>query len=344
MSNIEELDEYSNDLIRLIKNKSTEQNFQKLAIRLYDLQKHSRVYGKLASGSVTSWEEIPCIPISIYKHAKVVAYTPEDEVAIACYRSSGTTQANRSMHYVLKKEPYRTASRWGYFNAVHTDAESQVYGLSAPLNVQESSLIAMMQFVINRHVQTDFSEESIEQFRKNLFISAELEETSLFGTTLALNDVAMMSAEDIPLNNLIVVETGGMKGRDFGSLTSRDLSENIRHSFGCSRVMREYGMSELSSQLYGEVREDSDVVEYSAVPWLKYRIVNPTTGEEVSKGEEGLIQFYDLANVWSCGFVQTEDMGRITDDNKLILLGRAKGAAEKGCGMTFAQAMEKIND
>jgi hypothetical protein len=344
-SSIRELQEYTDSFVDLIQEGQIEKEFNDYAIRLYNLQRKSSVYGKLADRDVSSWEEIPCLPISVYKHATVISF-PELELdnVVACFRSSGTTQSNRSSHYMFDLEPYSAASTKGYVDAVHPVWQgSNTYGLSAPLNPYDSSLVSMMSFVVNKWIQTDFSQEEIAGLREELEHSSGYE-SSLFGTTIALYDVSLMGFEPLRDCELTVVETGGMKGRDFGVLTSHDLSMRIRDSFRPKKMLREYGMSELSSQLYGEVLVDTDVVEYKAVPWMKYRIVDPVSGEEVKRGEEGIIQFYDLANVWSCGFVQTEDMGRITDDEGLILLGRAQGAAEKGCSMTFAQVMEKINE
>jgi len=177
----------------------------------------------------------------------------------------------------------------------------------------------------------------------NAILYTESRDLIVFGTTLALVDMSESLAE-VTRESVIVIETGGMKGRDFGILTAADLTKKIAKKFNNTHMtFREYGMSEMSSQLYGRVY-GNEPVKYKAPPWLRYRVVDIVTGEGLPNGEEGIIQFYDLANVYSCGFIQTEDVGVINSDSSLTLNGRARGAVEKGCSISFSQAMEAVNE
>ena len=174
-------------------------------------------------------------------------------------------------------------------------------------------------------------------------LSKETEPVLLFGTSLAFYDLmttindAALAPFELPKGSLIV-ETGGWKGRDI-KLTPNQLTSRVQEFFGISimNCIREYSMSEISSQLYGW--GNTDPAYYHNPDWLSVRLVDPLSQTEVPIGESGIIAFVDLANVWSCPFILTEDIGHF-DNGKVILEGRAPNAPEKGCSLTYAQAMD----
>jgi hypothetical protein len=178
----------------------------------------------------------------------------------------------------------------------------------------------------------------------------------LFATSLAYYDFvttfdkiqeAYPKGVILPLGSK-VIETGGWKGRKV-ELTSAQLSLRLCEIFGLNSVIREYSMSELSSQMYTELKKEileysvkndtKEIVEYFSMPWLKYRVIDPLTLEDVPAGESGVIAFYDLANVWSCPFILTEDQGRIGPKGGLILEGRVMGSDEKGCSLSYVESV-----
>ena len=148
-STIEELEEYQSDLISSIKSRTVYEQFNEYALRLYDLQSKSRVYGKLCTGTHSNWEELPYLPITMYKYETIKSF-PEHLEGAVNFRSSGTTQSERSSHHMYSTELYRRVSRQGYFDYIHDGNElSTVYGLSAKLDSRSSSLLSMMLSVVS---------------------------------------------------------------------------------------------------------------------------------------------------------------------------------------------------
>jgi hypothetical protein len=140
------------------------------------------------------------------------------------------------------------------------------------------------------------------------------------------------------------METGGLKGtgREIGRA---ELYERIAAATGVpeDRIVSEYGMTELLSQLYTPVLAEgaSDPVEHVAPPWLAVRALDPMTLEEVAEGETGLLSFYDLANAGSVSHLLTEDLGRVVA-GRVRLEGRVRGAEPRGCSRTMDELMSSV--
>jgi hypothetical protein len=132
------------------------------------------------------------------------------------------------------------------------------------------------------------------------------------------------------------LETGGYKGRS-RTLPKAELHSLITHRLGIPalRIIGEYGMSELSSQGYDHVADESGDRRFRFPPWARIQIISPETGLEVPAGEPGLIRVFDLANVYSVLAVQTEDLG-VSDESGFELLGRAVAAEPRGCSLMNA--------
>jgi hypothetical protein len=344
------VNEIVSSAIDYIKNPSTSLDFNTVALDLYDLHRElNPVYSKYDIGELKDWRRIPLMPIGEFKKNDVgIILSERMPFPGVEFHSSGTTQGDKSKHRMYDTEAYR-ASIANSFNLFVTDMATPIYRvilLTPPL--PNSSLYYMMCYISElkdyRGIREEFGfltdPESVRSFIEDL--KNEDEPVLLFGTSLAFYDLKTTVEElgldkiELPMNSLFI-ETGGWKGRNI-TLNPSELTDWVASYFGISEIdtIREYSMSEISSQMYSW--RNGTPVKYSFPSWLGVRFVDPLTQTEVKNGESGIISFVDLANVWSCPFILTEDVGHF-DDNMLVLEGRAVNAPEKGCSLTYAEAM-----
>lgn len=327
------------------------EGFGKVALGLYDLHRTlNPVYKKYDVGPLTDWREIPLMPIGEFKKGDVgIVLSERMPFPGVEFHSSGTTVGDKSKHRMYDTEAYRAsiANSFDFFVDSITPPTHRVILLTPRL--ANSSLYYMMSYISelkdHRGIREEFDgmtdSERVHEFIEDL--KNEDDPVLLFGTSLAFYDLMTtikgLGLEDceLPINSLFI-ETGGWKGRDI-KLTPEKLTEWIIDFFHFPRTnaMREYSMSEISSQMYGWGNEVP--VKYAFPEWLAVRCVDPLTQTEVEDGESGIISFVDLANVWSCPFILTEDVGHLAGDGLLVLEGRAVNAPEKGCSLTYAEAM-----
>jgi len=333
-----------------------ENKFGEIALELYDLHReHNPTYAKYDKGPLTDWREIPLMPISEFKKNDV-SLIMESRMPFPGveFHSSGTTQGDKSKHRMYDTEAYRASIVRGLKTIVELDYEPKYRVVLLTPKLPHSSLYYMMQLISDiydpRGVREEFDGMTDAIRVRDLVegLDQESERVLLFGTSLAFYDLlSTISKLDIKPITLpegsLIIETGGWKGRDI-KITPRELTSTVSSFFGVPPMdcLREYSMSELSSQLWAWNYEAADV-KYHAPYWLNYRLVDPLTQTEVKEGESGIIAFVDLANVWSCPFILTEDMGHLSSTkfmDTLVLEGRAATAPEKGCSLTYAAAMD----
>ena len=160
-------------------------------------------------------------------------------------------------------------------------------------------------------------------------LQKEKKKVILFGVTYALLDLMKMQPE---LPELIVMETGGMKGRR-KEMTKSDLHTTLKRGFGVEKIYSEYGMTEMLSQAYslgGEL--------FSCPPWLKITLRQIDDPLSKSKpGKTGGINVIDLANIHSCSFIATQDLGRLNENNQFQILGRFDHSDVRGCNLLIAE-------
>ncbi|HXA00723.1 MAG TPA: hypothetical protein VNW99_01975 [Cytophagaceae bacterium] len=273
--------------------------------------------------------QIPFLPISFFKHHEVLTGNP---VIRLIFSSSGTTGAERSKHYVADPEFYKTVST-EIFRKYYGAIKDYIFIALLP-SYQEnpgSSLI----FMIN-HFMKESSELSPGFLSKNYakFPSAIQEARSkgkkiiLFGVGFALLDLAQ-ELEGIDLSDLIIIETGGMKGRR-EEMTREELHGILKGAFKLEFVHSEYGMTELLSQAYSK---GNGVFE--CPPWMKIFIRDINDPFSMSNSRNGGINIVDLANIDSCAFIETEDLGRKIDKNTFEVLGRFDNSDVRGCNLLY---------
>lgn len=284
---------------------------------------------------------IPFLPISFFKthEVKTGSFTPE-----TWFESSGTTGAVSSRHYIRSLGLYRQSFLAGFRHFYGEPGNWCILGLlPAYLERSHSSLVVMVNELIHLsgHSQSGFYLYDQERLAATLqSLETAGQQTMLFGVTFALVDFAERYPQ--PLNHTIIMETGGMKGRG-RELTRAELHQLFGAAFGrpaaipggnapqpMPEIHAEYGMTELLSQAYAP----KNGIFYTP-PWLKVSIReddDPLIIKYVSGIiEQGIINITDLANLDSCCFIATDDLGRLHPDGGFEVLGRVDQAEVRGC-------------
>jgi len=271
--------------------------------------------------------DIPFLPIEFFKSHRVVT-GPGTETRI--FQSSGTTGANTSKHYILNDEIYIDSLESGFrkFFGEPTDYCFLAL-LPSYLERQNSSLVFMVEHLIklSGHPMSGFYLHNREELAKNLeSLEKSGQKTILIGVTFALLDLAEQFP--MPLKNTMVVETGGMKGRR-EELTRKELHDILKKAFRLESVCSEYGMTELLSQAWSTGNGI-----YRTPPWMKILIRDPyDLFRRMPDGKSGGLDVIDLANQFSCSFIQTQDLGRLHLDGSFEVLGRFDNSELRGCNL-----------
>ncbi len=329
--------------------------FNDLALRVFTFQFGANpVYRGFCQGrgaapdTVGRWEDVPMVPATAFKYVDLVCGSPAE--AEATYFTSGTSSGGerRGRHHVPRVALYRAGALPNLqAHLVPEDRPLAVLSLiPSPVEAPRSSLSAMMGFVAEvwggpvRWVGHPERGADLGVLRRAVAEARELGRPALVaGTAFAfvhLLDAMDRSGEVLALPaGSRIMETGGFKGRAraverdelYGALESRlGIPRN--------RIVNEYGMTELLSQLYEPVlREGAGAAgRHVAPPWLKVRALDPRTLAPLPAGEAGLLAFFDLANAGSVCHVLTQDIGAVSEDG-VRLQGRAEGAEPRGCSL-----------
>ena len=273
-------------------------------------------------------EEIPFLPIEFFKSHTVLAEGKDAEVI---FESSGTTSTTPSRHHVADVGLYRE-SFLRSFNSFYGSPEELCILALLPsyLERQGSSLVYMMNQLIgwSKHSDSGFYLDQLGE------LSAILQKrnndsypTLLLGVSFALLDLA----EQHPMtlwNNIKVMETGGMKGRR-EELVRSELHQALKEAFEIKTIHSEYGMTELLSQAYS-----AGEGLFHAPPWMKILVRDPNDPLSLlPPGQSGGINIIDLANIHSCSFIATGDLGKAYEDGSFEVLGRYDHTDIRGCNL-----------
>jgi hypothetical protein len=332
------------------------ESFDTLARDLLALQRafnpvYARYCERLGVGSARDWRDFPFLPASSFKDFEVSVLAKDERTTV--FRSSGTSQSNRSAHYHsdASLELYEhSLLAWFRRHMLHGAVKDlQILSLSPhKKDVPESSLIHMFETVSLELPESQrlgyFAElESDGGWKLNLpalqktlnDLSKRDEPALLLGT--AFSFVHMLDGIEpvrMPPGSR-VMETGGYKGRS-RVISKEDLHRSISALLAIppASIVTEYGMSELSSQAYDRIcgEDSSPIASFQFPPWARARIISPETGTAVNDGEAGLLQVLDLANAYSAAAVQTEDVAVKTGES-FQLLGRSESAIPRGCSL-----------
>jgi hypothetical protein len=307
--------------------------FKELALKIFQLQyAGNTVYNKWVNalniniGAITEISDIPFLPVSFFKTDKVITGNVEAEHV---FESSGTTQTINSRHFVRELDLYTHSFIEGFRKFYGNPQDWCIIGLlPSYLERKGSSLVMMVEELIKLSGNSD-SGFYLYEFEKLANVLQELEarkqKTLLVGVTFALLDFA----EQFPLNLefTTIMETGGMKGRRT-EMVREEVHAILKGQFNVPAVHSEYGMTELLSQGYsfGEGI-------FNTVPWMKVLVRDEDDPLLVTEKGRGLINVIDLANIYSCSFIATDDVGRIFDDSSFEVLGRRDNSDIRGCSL-----------
>lgn len=278
--------------------------------------------------SLPEGEPPPFLPIELFKHYRVATESTHELV----FKSSGTTGLQRAEHYIHDAELYRTLARQA-FERRYGSLNDWVVLAFLPSYVEQgdSSLV----FMVNEFIRASGNEASNFVLHRSGKLSAMLSalasrkiKTLLIGVSYALLDQAEHQAIDFP--ELIVMETGGMKGRR-QELTREELHAALKKGFPTSDIHSEYGMTELLSQAYS-----LDGQWFQPAPWMRCYITEVSDPARIlPPGARGLLAFADLANVYSCSFIQTRDIGMVNATGQFTVEGRLDNSDMRGCNLLY---------
>lgn len=310
------------------------EEFNALALKIFHFQySENEVYRRFCdllqtdTQKVDSIKKIPFLPIEFFKSEKVISSSEEAEIV---FTSSGTTGQQKSKHFVTDLEIYVESFRRGFeyfYNNVEDYAVLAL--LPSYLEREGSSLIFMAKDLIerSRNPHSGFYLNDLEALKDKLqLLEQQHQKVLLIGVSFALLDLAEGSS--FHLKNTIVMETGGMKGRR-KEMIRAELHEVLKNGFGVEKIHSEYGMTELLSQAYST----GDGV-FECPPWMKILIRDPEDALSLlPPGKTGGLNIIDLANINSCSFIATQDLGKYLENGKTEILGRFDNSDIRGCNL-----------
>lgn len=320
--------------------KVQEEDFEQLALEVFHFQSENNpVYADFLkalgvdASSINRLTQIPFLPISFFKTHEVRTGEFEPQVI---FESSGTTGSINSRHFVKDIALYEESFLRGFEFFYGPVKNYCIIGLlPSYLERNNSSLVYMVDKLIqlSEHPQSGFYLNEYEQLAALL---QELEKrkhpTILIGVTFALLDFAEKFS--FPLKYTSVMETGGMKGRR-EEMIRPQVHEILKKAFSLSAIHSEYGMTELLSQAYSKGEGI-----FNCPPWMKILMRDEEDPFVVSGPRfqtmtplAGTINIIDLANIYSCSFIATDDIGKLNRDGNFEVLGRVDGSDLRGCSL-----------
>jgi len=315
-------------------NISSQLDFKNKAITLFHEQFNKNfIYNqyckllKIKPNQVNELKHIPFIPIQFFKTHKIVC---NNDKITHLFKSSGTG-GSKSINYVSDINLYVKSFSKCFENFYGPIKDYIFLGLlPSYLEQKNSSLVYMINYFIkeSKYNESEFYLNDYKKLNKVLIkLRKENNRIILFGVSYALLDFI----EKYPINirNLIVIETGGMKGRRI-ELTREELHSRLSKGFNVENIHSEYGMTELFSQAYSKQKGI-----FKNPPWMKTLIRDINNPFSVSNTGRGAINVIDLANINTCAFIASDDIGEIFDDFSFKINGRLSESEIRGCNLMF---------
>ncbi|SDW16402.1 Acyl-protein synthetase, LuxE [Lutibacter oricola] len=277
--------------------------------------------------AINSINKIPFLPIQFFKSHSILSSTKKVEKT---FLSSGTTGMTQSKHLVTDINIYENSYLKGFHHFYENIENYTVLALlPAYLEREGSSLIYMVDDLIKKSKKPNsgFYLNNLEKLAKTLIkLDQNGEKVLLIGVSFALLD--LVESYQFNLKNTIVMETGGMKGRR-KELIREELHAILSNGFGVSKIHSEYGMTELLSQAYSNGNGI-----FKCPPWMKILTRDPEDALTIfPEGKSGGINIIDLANINSCSFIATQDLGKTYANNTFEVIGRFDTSDIRGCNL-----------
>lgn len=318
--------------------------FVELAVELFRYQsKANPVYKKyiqqlgVKPRQVADIKQIPFLPIEFFKTHKVVS---GNMPVTKTFISSGTTSVQKSRHYISDESLYKRLSVEGFEFFFGPLSEFCILALVPTVSDQPSSSLAYMinNFVkVGINFQSNFFFQNYSGLLEQLkLMSNSTKKNILFGVSYALIDFVQHNRKELKrLNltekNLIVMETGGMKGHKKEMIRTQ-LHKILCDTLGVTKISSEYGMTELLSQAYSK----KDGI-FNCPPWMKVLIRDINDPLSITTlNSSGGINVIDLGNIHSCAFIATQDLGKLYDNGSFEVLGRFDNSDIRGCNLLIA--------
>ncbi len=311
-------------------------NFNEIALEIFRFQAiENKIYQTYLShigcdvNSISNFMDIPCLPIDFFKSHTVTSgsWIPEPS---NCFQSSATTGVITSKHFYRDLKLYNLSFKTG-FERLYGSIEDWCVLALLPnyMENNQSSLITMVNTLIqdSGHARSGFylnqNDALLDQIKQNERTQTK---TILFGVSFALLD--LLPHVQGSYNHLTIIETGGMKGRR-KEITRAELHQEIGKAFKGAAIHSEYGMTELFSQAYM-----TNNTSFETPPWMHIRLTQTDDPfQPVELGKNGLINVIDLANIESCSFIATSDIGKMHKDGSFEVLGRYDLSEQRGCNL-----------
>ncbi len=310
-------------------------DFLKIALKIFEYQyNNNKIYRSFIQSAghdvskINSFAEIPFLPVELFRDHRILTGDLPVEMI---FESSGTTGITPGKHYVNSLSLYRE-SFLKTFNRFYGNPDEFMIAALLPSYFERkgSSLVYMADCLImeSHYNGSGFYKDNIEELTVVIKTAKSVRKRILLlGVTFALLDLAEKLSPD--LSDVIVMETGGMKGRR-KELTRNELHSILKEKFNVKSIHSEYGMTELLSQAYSK----SDGIFYCP-PWMKVLIRDPLDPFKIYDEQKiaGGINIIDLANLHSCSFISTSDLGKGREDGGFEVLGRFDNSDVRGCNL-----------
>lgn len=312
---------------------SSQKEFEDLALEAFNFQfKNNKVYSKYCKflnvipSEITDISNIPFLPIEFFKSHQILSSQEEIKQV---FDSSGTTGTIPSKHFITDLNIYESSFLKSFLLFYGKPQDYAIIGLlPSYLERNGSSLVYMVNKLIelSKQKESGFYLNDYENLIKTITqLESEKKPYLLFGVSFALLDIA--EKYNIEIKHGIIVETGGMKGRR-KELTRKELHQEFTKSFNTKSIHSEYGMTELLSQAYSHENEI-----FNCPPWMKILIRSTDDPLQVNTSGKGAINIIDLANINSCCFIATSDLGQSFDNSSFKISGRFDDSDIRGCNL-----------
>lgn len=319
-------------LSKRIFNISNEDEFNSIALEVFDFQyKNIPVYKKYVdlvksqTKSINDYKEIPFLPIDFFKSNHIIADNSKIEKT---FLSSGTGNTIRSKHLVKDLKLYEQTFSAGYKHFYSDPKEWTILALlPSYLDQGDSSLIYMVNNFIKKseNPESNYINYDLDVL-KNLILKLKNKNVLLIGVSYALLELSEL--ESFNLENWVIMETGGMKGRR-KEMVRQELHQQLKKAFNVDAIHSEYGMTELLSQAYSKKNGI-----FKTPPWMKFIIRDFEDPYSLAKiNSSGGINIIDLANIYSCSFIETQDIGKEVEKDSFEILGRFDQSEVRGCNL-----------
>jgi phenylacetate-coenzyme A ligase PaaK-like adenylate-forming protein len=314
-------------------NINTHEDFDRLALEVFRFQYNNvlvyRTFCNLLNRNVSevkTVEHIPFLPIQFFKSNEIISENLTEQIV---FTSSGTTGSITSKHYVADLKLYEKSFLKAFEKQYGNPSSFTILALlPSYLERDGSSLIYMVESLIEKSNNPNsgfYLYETDALIEKLNFLEDSGQKTILIGVSYALLD--LIEKRRFQLKNTIVMETGGMKGRR-KEMIKEELHQILKKGFGVQKIHSEYGMTELLSQAYSV----GDGL-FSCPPWMKILTRDTEDAFSYTLGKTGGINVIDLANLYSCSFIATQDLGKTFDDGTFEVLGRFDSSDIRGCNL-----------